>query len=175
MFRAQRLGYRYTVTPHEFTTPNFSGNFERRKNYQGVCEHGQTNRQLKASQTNESHEIRRRCWVAKANVLSVPCLLRNKAQVRKFPSTFEACLKCRVVYDRSSRWTRTRTRPGTPGKSDRACATGLLHQENVYFAFSCFSCFFYLPQVKKAPKAESTEYFPQEIPFTLFNPFSYFI
>jgi hypothetical protein len=40
-----------------------------------------------------------------------------------------------------------------------------------WFFFSCFKCFFYLPQVKKAHSVKSTEYFSQDIPFT----FQYFL
>ena len=45
------------------------------------------------------------------------------------------------------------------------------HQENVSFTFSYFSYFSYFSQVKKVQKPESTEYLPQEIPFTLFRTF----
>jgi hypothetical protein len=38
-----------------------------------------------------------------------------------------------------------------------------------WFFFSCFKCFFYLPQVKKAHSVKSTEYFSQDIPFTFYT------
>ena len=45
------------------------------------------------------------------------------------------------------------------------------HQENVSFTFLYFLYFLYFSQVKKVQKLESTEYLPQEIPFTLFRTF----
>jgi hypothetical protein len=38
-----------------------------------------------------------------------------------------------------------------------------------WFFFSCFKCFFYLPQVKKAHSVKSTQYFSQDIPFTFYT------
>ena len=56
---------------------------------------------------------------------------------------------------------------GSPEDKDK-------HQENLIFTFWCLYCFFYLPQVKKVRSKKSTEYFSQDIPFTLFNTFLYF-
>jgi hypothetical protein len=43
------------------------------------------------------------------------------------------------------------------------------------FTYSSFSCFFYFFPVKKARGAESTGFFPKEIPFTLMYAFLYFM